>query len=392
MRYFTNINLSGNELQNASLQKLPSHPAHKKGLIYYNTTEDKIYVSDGTTWIDVDSIELVTSTPSALSVNFANRVYTIDHVEIANANITEETNKYVSGLTFDNYGHITSYKTGTEADGTLTVQGTNGLVGSGTFSANDRTNTTITVEHDDTSTEDSSFNSSGIVIQSVGIDDFGHVTHLATANLDERYARTFGTLSDTFEIGDNGTILKNTDSSEEVGLQELQLRNSDDTDFQDLRVRNLYTEGDRTVIESNEVNIGDNQILLNSDIDQVALNSSGGIAIKRLYDNGTDIVRQDAEFNFNNSIGRWEVTDGPVGDMGTFVLPRKYVSDILLSESTTVVVTHNLKTEDVTVSIRELGGDKSFIGTNIRVVDQNIVEVSVGEVPSQFEARVVVTG
>ena len=80
-------------------------------------------------------------------------------------------------------GNYTSYV----KNATLTVQGTGALGGSGTFTANQGTNTTISISHDDTSTQNSVNNSGGSVIQDVSLDGYGHVTGLTSYNLDGRY-------------------------------------------------------------------------------------------------------------------------------------------------------------------------------------------------------------
>lgn len=68
-------------------------------------------------------------------------------------------------------------------DATLTVQGSSGLTGSGTFTANDADNTTITISHANTSSQASVDNSGLNVIQDVTLDTYGHVTALGSADL-----------------------------------------------------------------------------------------------------------------------------------------------------------------------------------------------------------------
>ena len=72
-------------------------------------------------------------------------------------------------------------------NGVLTVTGSSGLTGTGTFGANQSSNTTITLSHSDTSSQSSVNNSSGTVIQDVTLDTYGHVTALGSVNLDGRY-------------------------------------------------------------------------------------------------------------------------------------------------------------------------------------------------------------
>ena len=59
---FGNINLQGiGELQNANIQNLPSAPTTnlKKGRIYFDTTDNTLYVYDGTAWVDALSQGLI---------------------------------------------------------------------------------------------------------------------------------------------------------------------------------------------------------------------------------------------------------------------------------------------------------------------------------------------
>ena len=56
-----------------------------------------------------------------------------------------------------------------------------------TFSANEISDKSITLTHGDTSSAASSSNTNGVVIQSLGIDEFGHTQSIGTTNLDDRY-------------------------------------------------------------------------------------------------------------------------------------------------------------------------------------------------------------
>ena len=55
--------------------------------------------------------------------------------------------------------------------------------GSGTFTANQSGNTTISISHDDTSSQSSVNNSGLTVIQDVTLDTYGHTTGLASVDL-----------------------------------------------------------------------------------------------------------------------------------------------------------------------------------------------------------------
>lgn len=54
---YVHLDMNGNEIQNVLLQKLASAPTTNvsSGRVYYNTTDNKLYVYDGTNWVDLTS-------------------------------------------------------------------------------------------------------------------------------------------------------------------------------------------------------------------------------------------------------------------------------------------------------------------------------------------------
>ena len=52
IKYLTDIDLNGNELQNVVLQSLSTAPTAVEGRIYYNTTDDTVYVYANGAWVD----------------------------------------------------------------------------------------------------------------------------------------------------------------------------------------------------------------------------------------------------------------------------------------------------------------------------------------------------
>lgn len=57
MKFYTDIDLKLNELQNAVIQNLATHPPEPpKGLIYFNTTDNTYYGWNGTDWIDLGEL------------------------------------------------------------------------------------------------------------------------------------------------------------------------------------------------------------------------------------------------------------------------------------------------------------------------------------------------
>ena len=54
INYLSSINLNDNEIQNAKLHPLASIPSvGAEGTVYFNTTTDTLYISNGSTWLSV---------------------------------------------------------------------------------------------------------------------------------------------------------------------------------------------------------------------------------------------------------------------------------------------------------------------------------------------------
>jgi len=91
--------------------------------------------------------------------------------------------------------HASSFAlTSAIGDGTLTINSGSGLIGNGTFTSNQSTNNTITLSHDNTSSQANVNNSNGTVIQDISVDTYGHVTVLGSIDLDARYGSIGGTI------------------------------------------------------------------------------------------------------------------------------------------------------------------------------------------------------
>ena len=163
-----------------------------RGLI----SEDEIVSFTGGTSIDV----AYSSTNNNITFNHANTS------SVGNINASGTT--FVQDLTFDTHGHVTAASTGsfTLGNGTLTVQGTGVLGGSGTFTANQSTAGTISITHDNvsksstTSTATPGYGQTFTAIDSITTSSEGHVTAVNTKTV------TIPVSDNTNTLPNNGTI------------------------------------------------------------------------------------------------------------------------------------------------------------------------------------------
>lgn len=224
---------------------------------------------------------------------------------------------------------------------------------------------------------------SGVGFGTANATTAGEIKYAADAAHDQNTDTGTDSVSFQIDSSNSGPLLKNVGG-------ELQTRNAGDTDFADLRVKNLVVEGTTTQINSNEVNIGDNKLLLNSDIATNAENSDGGLAVKRLQADNT--TRADAEINLNNSTGRWQVTDGPVASVNTFNLARSFAATVGDGVTTSFVITHNMNTQDLSVSIREAASPFALVMTEVEFTSVNTVTVKFKKAPTASQFRVTLVG
>lgn len=114
----------------------------------------------------------------------ANR--TISHADTSSqASVDNTGNTFIQDITLDGFGHITGINSGTVTVGnaTISIASGSGLAGSGSFTLNSGTNSTVTLSHADTSTQASVDNSGNTFIQDITLDGFGHITGLASGTV-----------------------------------------------------------------------------------------------------------------------------------------------------------------------------------------------------------------
>ena len=163
-----NINLNKNELQNAVIQNLGTAPASPvEGQIYYDSTvgDKKLYFYNGTAWLGLPD--------TSGSNDFLTGLSFATGTGILTATVSNQSDVTVD---LDGRYALTS-AIPTVGDGTLTVQGTGALGGTGTFTANQSGNTTISVTHDTFGTAGTYAYPSQVITN-----DTGHVTSITAGS------------------------------------------------------------------------------------------------------------------------------------------------------------------------------------------------------------------
>ena len=240
IKHLANISLEGNEIQNVLIHKLAVEPSGVEGQVYFNTATNLLKVHNGTGWISVmgDVESVVSGNASTISIGGTALNPTVSAVTSAVAN--GSANLATGDQIFD---HVASAISAIPAG----------------------SDTTYSVSVTDGSNE-------------------------AAINLDAGGSGS-GTDSVNIKGTTNEITVEGSGSDITVGLPDNVVITG-----------NLTVNGTTTSINSNEVNIGDNMIVLNSD-ETGTPSQDAGIEIER----GTS---NNASLFWDESADRWTVSDG----------------------------------------------------------------------------------
>lgn len=232
MNFLNNIDLNGNQLQNAVIHPLGTPPSGaKEGQIYFDSSsgDKKLYFYNGTEWVAI-----------------------------------QDTNNYVDELSFSS------------ANGILTL-GRNGALADLTVSLDGR----YLTAHPSVAAASSVDNSGRTYIQDITLDSFGHIISITSATETVTDTNTLYTVS----VGAGGTnsatiVLSGSDSSSDSVTisgtdNEIQVTESGDqiniglpdnvNITNDLTIGgNLTVNGTVTTVNTETINLADNIITLNS--------------------------------------------------------------------------------------------------------------------------------
>lgn len=319
-KFVVSLDLNKNELLNARIQNLASAPSSPvSGQIYFDTGDNTLYFWNGTEWIPTSGSQEVIQDLIGSSIN-----------------------------------------------------GGTGL----TASYDDNSGTT-TIDLDNTAVNPGSYGSSN-AIPVISVDQQGRLTSasettvsvaLGTETTGDYVTSISGTANEIEVIGSGASAVVT------IGLP-------DDVEIAgDLQVGgNLNVIGSINAVNTTEINIEDNKVVLNSNATG-APTVNAGIKVQR----GNE---SDVEILWDESDNKWTLTNDGTNYHS---ITRKY-SETLNSSATSYAVEHNLGTKDITVSVYETASPYSVVTTDIEHTSNSVVTIKFAAAPSSGEYRVVVVG
>tara|TARA_B100001939_G_scaffold285984_1_gene255967 strand:- start:937 stop:1707 length:771 start_codon:yes stop_codon:yes gene_type:complete len=149
-----------------------------------DTIVDGVNGASGTVAPDLSTLKIngtdVTATANELNVMDGDTTATSTTVTGTDA-IVYNDNGVMKQVTLNDINAFIQSQAGSAGNGTITITAGSALTGGGSFTTNQAGNTTVTVNHQDTSSQGSSNNSGNTFIQDITLDTYGHVTGLGTA-------------------------------------------------------------------------------------------------------------------------------------------------------------------------------------------------------------------
>ena len=258
IKYKSNIDLGGLQLQKAALHPVNTPPTSPtEGQVYWDTGDDKLYVSDGSSWIDVSGDVRQIDAGGGIAVSGGSggtATVSLSHLGLESLTAVSGESAVDSIFFYDVGSSTSAYLTCDTASG-IAIDGTSLKLAS--IPNASLTNSSITVTGGDGLTATAGATSLGgsttvAVGEGTGID----VTADAVALKNHA-----GLSDDTLTMWDdtNGQLIDSPISDDGTSVTVGSSRNL-------VIAGNLTVQGTTTTVDSNTVNIGDAMLSLNADI------------------------------------------------------------------------------------------------------------------------------
>lgn len=338
-QFLTSINLNSNELQNALLHPLATAPSvGAAGKVYYNTTENILYISDGSAWrsISGDITSIVAGNGVAVSgttgdvtvslnVDGTQFEFVSGSLKISDGAIGPDE-LAPSGVTSGSYGSATAIPTFTvDEDGRLTAAGT-ASISTDLDIAGDTGADTISL-----ASETLTFTGGDGVITSVA-------GSAVTIDVDSTVVRTSGDQT----IGGNKTFSNNVIISGD-----------------------LTVNGSTTTVNTETILLADNIITLNSNFTTGTPTQDAGIEVFR----GTETT---VSLFWDESASDWYATDASGSPKR--IINEETLAGVATANGYAATITGNSSSNSFTVGFPIGWGSFTYTDVIVQIVDSSTSE------------------
>ena len=390
VNYLSNIDLNKNELQNAKIHVLATAPSNpQEGQIYYNSTDNKLYFYDGTSFVDAsgDIKSVVTSTSTTLTITDStgpNPSIATVTAAVTNGSTALATGDQIydfvtdSGTTIAALNAITNDVTiGDATDVTVTTSGDLAVTGDLTVSGTTTTVNSTTVTIDDP-------------VFTLGGDTAPSSDDNKDRGIEFRYHDGSNAKLGFFGFDDstgNFTFLTSATNSSEVfsGTKG------------NLDINNISLAGSITTIDGAAPTNG--QILIgngsNNDMQLGTITAGEGIDIT----NAAGSITIDAEDASDSNKGVVELattaealagTDTTRAITAAGLAARSFSSSIGDGSATSITITHNLNSRDVIIQLYDNSSYDTVFADVVRTT-VDTATISFTTAPASGDIRVLVT-
>ena len=336
-RFLVSLDLGTNELQNAVIQNLPaaSEPAGVKGRVYFDSTNNKLKVYDGSAWqplaIGANAASTVTLTGDVTGTgNVSSGTITIETTVAANSVAlgTDTTGNYVSDITAGT-GVTVTHTPGEGSSPTVAIGQAIGTSASPSFV--------------------------GLTLTGDAAVNGGDVTTTAET------ATLFNTNATTLNIGGAATTVS-------IGAA-----TGNTTVNNNLVVSgNLTVEGDTTTLNTSTLLVEDNIIVLNKNVTGTP-SLDAGITIERGDSADVNII-------WNETSDLWTLTNDGTNYHS---IARKHSADITGDAATTAfTITHNLGSRDVQVQVYDAASPYDTVEVDVERTNTTTATVRFAAAPA----------
>jgi len=366
-KFLVSLDLNKNELLNARIQNLGAAPSNPvSGQIYYDTGTNVLYFYNGTEWTPTSGSTEVIQDLIGSSV-LAGTALTATYDD-ASGTTTLKLND--TAVTPGSFGSQTKIPTFTvDQQGRLTAAGEADVA------------TTLTISDDTSSTIGINLLTETLEVNGGEGIDVAVSGDTLTISAEDASAFNKGVASfaTTDFVVTNGNVTLNQESIQDIvgGMVSTNTESGISVTYDDANGKLDFNVADPTITLSGDVtgsatmtNLGDVTITTT-----VAPNS---------VELGTDTT---GDYVANIQGTENEITVSPTSGA------RKYAADLSNASSlTSLVVTHNLGSDDVTVQVFETSGSKALVETDVERTSANTITLKFATAPASGAYRVVITG